>query len=86
MSSAHKTFPFCPYPSLYIIQEGETLHKLQGSGWHQLQPELSILQLSNETVHFLTSLHWQDVVDHLQGTDNKQLKDESQKTLIKSMA
>ena len=39
---------------LDLIQEGQTLYILQGLCGYKLQFKLSVLQLGDETVHFLT--------------------------------
>ena len=53
------------YSDLNVIQEGERVDKLNSGSGRDLEFELSVLQLSNESVDFRSSLHWQQVVNYL---------------------
>ena len=51
---------------LNLVEEGEALDELQCGGRFNLQLELRVLQLRNETVHLLARLHRKYVVDDVE--------------------
>ena len=53
------------HPSLNVVKECETFNKLKSRCRCDLQFELSILQLSDEAIDFLSGLDWQDIIDDL---------------------